>query len=194
MHRGLGVPLCPLAWRVHRKGTPGRVHRGGLQTRVESHAGQAEHAGLEKRFADLQRGFAMGELQDDLKESLMADFGSGPVDSEIVGEESAMQKLIQQLKDAKEAVLNSQDDMNYWKVAMSPPCPRHVPVMSPSYPRHVPVMPPSRPSRPSASHSGRGVGRGVGRGRSSTRGSRTSWGRWSLLGMTNRHLRRDDRR
>ena len=62
----------------------------------------------------------MGELQDDLKESLMADFGSGPADSAMVGEQSAMQKLIQQLKDAKEAMLNSQDDMNYWKVPARP--------------------------------------------------------------------------
>ncbi len=58
----------------------------------------------------------MGELQDELKEILMAEFGSKSDDNDLVQKQSAMQKLVQQLQDAKEATLNAQDDVNYWKV------------------------------------------------------------------------------
>ena len=89
---------------------------------------QEEHARLQKKFNDVQRGFMMGELQDDVRESLMADVAStardgsrrqaagAGRDSAVVEEQSAMQKLIEQLKDAKEAMLNSHDDIKYWKV------------------------------------------------------------------------------
>ncbi len=89
---------------------------------------QEEHARLQKNFNDVQRGFMMGELQDDVKESLMADVASTARDGSrgqaagagrdgaVVEEQSAMQKLIEQLKDAKEAMLNSHDDIKYWKV------------------------------------------------------------------------------
>jgi hypothetical protein len=83
---------------------------------------QEDYARLQKKFNDLQRGFMMGELQDDLKESLMADVGSTARDNAMVEEQSAMQKLMQQLKDAKEAVLNSHDDMSYWKVPLECSC------------------------------------------------------------------------
>ena len=83
---------------------------------------QEDYARLQKKFNDLQRGFMMGELQDDLKESLMADVGSTARDNAMVEEQSAMQKLMQQLKDAKEAVLNSHDDMSYWKVPLECRC------------------------------------------------------------------------
>ena len=40
--------------------------------------------------------------------------GGGNV-AEAMGEQSAMQKLIQQLKDSRQALVNAQDDMNFWK-------------------------------------------------------------------------------
>lgn len=40
--------------------------------------------------------------------------GSSDV-AEAIGEQSAMQKLIQQLKDSRQALVNAQDDMNFWK-------------------------------------------------------------------------------
>ena len=35
--------------------------------------------------------------------------------TEAMEEQSAMQKLIQQLKDSRQAMLNAQDDMKFWK-------------------------------------------------------------------------------
>lgn len=61
----------------------------------------------------------LGQLQDEMKEILLGDLEeeklSGGGVTEAMEEQSAMQKLIQQLKDSRQAMLNAQDDMNFWK-------------------------------------------------------------------------------
>lgn len=74
---------------------------------------------LKVKFHELQKGFLLGQLQDEMKEILLGDLeeeklGGGEV-TEAMEEQSAMQKLIQQLKDSRQAMLNAQDDMNFWK-------------------------------------------------------------------------------
>ena len=108
---------------------------------------------LRKEFQELQKGFLLGQLEDEMKELLLGELeevvpvflfvqhdlvcgiwrirsltfsafrlclreqeklGSSDV-AEAIGEQSAMQKLIQQLKDSRQALVNAQDDMNFWK-------------------------------------------------------------------------------
>lgn len=74
---------------------------------------------LKVKFHELQKGFLLGQLQDEMKEILLGDLeeeklGGGDV-TEAMEEQSAMQKLIRQLKDSRQAMLNAQDDMNFWK-------------------------------------------------------------------------------
>ena len=65
----------------------------------------AEHAELRRRFQELQRGFLLGHLQDEVKEMLLDTLPGGAGDSDptldkleaIIEEQSAMQKLVQQV-------------------------------------------------------------------------------------------------
>ena len=68
----------------------------------------------------------LGQLQDEMKDILMNEIedekvkegrmgGKGRDANEAIEEQSAMQKLIQQLKDSRQAMLNAQDDMLFWQ-------------------------------------------------------------------------------
>jgi hypothetical protein len=49
-----------------------------------------------------------------LLEGFGKDDGDERADA-MIEEQSAMQKLVQQLRDAREGMLHARDDMNYWK-------------------------------------------------------------------------------
>ena len=91
--------------------------REAMQATLDSN--KQQYSILKKKFHELQKGFLLGQLQDEMKEILMREMeeeklGGGDV-TEAIEEQSAMQRLIQQLKDSRQAMLNAQDDMNFWK-------------------------------------------------------------------------------
>lgn len=85
-----------------------------------------DHEVLKTKYNELQKGFLLGQLQDEMKDILMNEIedekvkegragGKGRDVNEAIEEQSAMQKLIQQLKDSRQAMLNAQDDMLFWQ-------------------------------------------------------------------------------
>ena len=74
---------------------------------------------LNVKFHEMQKGFLLGQLQDEMKDLLLGDVEEDKLGDEEIGkareEQSAMQKLIQQLKDSRQAMLNAQDDMKFWQ-------------------------------------------------------------------------------
>jgi len=91
--------------------------RAAIQAALD--AQKEEYGILKVKFQELQKGFLLGQLEDEMKELLLGELeeeklGSSDV-AEAIGEQSAMQKLIQQLKDSRQALVNAQDDMNFWK-------------------------------------------------------------------------------
>ncbi len=78
-----------------------------------------QYALLNVKFHEMQKGFLLGQLQDEMKDLLLGDVEEDKLGDEEIGkareEQSAMQKLIQQLKDSRQAMLNAQDDMKFWQ-------------------------------------------------------------------------------
>eukprot|EP00960_Hanusia_phi_P055731 763051-Hanusia_phi.AAC.2 len=76
---------------------------------------KAEYDELKYKFDELQKGFLLGELQDDMREMLLEGAKQDAKIANTMERQSAMHNLIQQLKDSKDAMLNARDDVNYWK-------------------------------------------------------------------------------
>ncbi|EKX36238.1 hypothetical protein GUITHDRAFT_165809 [Guillardia theta CCMP2712] len=76
---------------------------------------KAEYEELKYKFDQLQKGFLLGELQDDMREMLLEGAKQDAKIANTMERQSAMHNLIQQLKDAKDAMLNAKDDVNYWR-------------------------------------------------------------------------------
>jgi len=144
---------CILPWQLEKMVRDHENASAAIQANLD--VKKEEYRILKAKFQELQKGFLLGQLQDEMKEILLGELeevvpasqilqydlsamhcalsipdvecvrdsvsyrvqeklGGGDV-AEAMGEQSAMQKLIQQLKDSRQALVNAQDDMNFWK-------------------------------------------------------------------------------